>query len=189
MGVAEVGPAVSAEDVERVRGLMREYGAYLAANPAGAANICIAGLEQELAGLPGAYVAPGGLWMGWVDGAAVGCVALRAIGVPPEDGAGLALEVKRLWVRPGVRGVGLGRRLMEVAVEHARAAGARRVYLDTVRAAMPQASALYAAMGFVPVGRYNDNQVNGVEFFRLDLGGGLAGDEPAEVTRVANATN
>ncbi|GAC1434191.1 MAG: GNAT family N-acetyltransferase [Acidobacteriaceae bacterium] len=167
MGAGEVRPAVSAEDVERVRGLMREYGAYLAGS---AANICIAGLEEELEELPGAYVAPGGLWLGWVDGTAVGCVALKPVRPRGEVEGGLALEVKRLWVRAEVRGAGLGRRLMQAAVDHARLVGAGTVYLDTVRVAMPEANALYAAMGFAPVARYNDNAVNGVEFFALRVG-------------------
>ncbi|GAC1422502.1 MAG: GNAT family N-acetyltransferase [Acidobacteriaceae bacterium] len=163
MSEVEVRPAISAEDVERVRGLMREYGAHLAGS---AASICIAGLEDELAGLPGVYVVPGGLWLGWVDGTAVGCVALKPVQV---DGA-LALEVKRLWVRPDVRGAGLGRRLMQAVVDHARLVEAGTVYLDTVRAAMPEANALYEAMGFAPVRRYNENPVNGVEFFALRVG-------------------
>ncbi len=195
MRQVEVRAAISAGDVDVLRVLIREYGAYLANKPAGAANICIAGLERELAGLPGEYVAPGAVLLGWVDGVAVGCVGLRALrpsGLAAEahaqDGGGLALGVKRLWVRPAGRGVGLGRRLMAAAVDHARGMGARRLYLDTVPAAMPEAKVLYSAMGFEPVGRYNDNGVQGVEFLSLDLGAGRRGDEPAEVTQVRNHT-
>jgi ribosomal protein S18 acetylase RimI-like enzyme len=162
------------EELESVRGLMREYGAYLAANPAGAASICLVGYEGELAGVPGAYVAPGGLWVAKVDGQAAGCVALKKL--PSEAGA---LELKRLWVGAEFRGLGLGRRLMQAAIDHAQSAGGEAIYLDTVPAAMPEANRLYAAMGFRQVERYNDNEVTDIVFFRLQLNskGGLRGAE------------
>jgi hypothetical protein len=45
------------------------------------------------------------------------------------------------------------------------------MYLDTIPAAMPEANRLYAAMGFEPTERYNDNPLSGVAFFRLRLDG------------------
>jgi hypothetical protein len=81
----------------------------------------------------------------------------------------MALELKRLWVRRGFRGLALGRRLMQAAIDYARAAGAGAVYLDTVPAAMPEANRLYEAMGFERVERYNDNDVADIAFFRLRL--------------------
>jgi hypothetical protein len=56
--------AVEVDDVAVVRRLMRGYGDYLASNPAGAANICLEGYEQELDGLPGEYAV---LLLAWVD--------------------------------------------------------------------------------------------------------------------------
>jgi len=153
-------------DVERVRVLMQEYGAYLANHPAGVENFCLVGYESELAGLPGAYVAPGGLLLALVDGEAAGCVALKEL----KPGAGgKALELKRLWVGAGFRGLGLGRRLMQAAIDHARGVSAEAIYLDTVPAAMPEANRLYAAMGFREIERYNDNPVANIGFFRLEL--------------------
>jgi len=70
-------------------------------------------------------------------------------------------------VGAGFRGLGLGRRLMQAAIDHARAAGAEAIYLDTVPAAMPEANRLYAAMGFRQTERYNDNPVADVVFFQL----------------------
>ena len=58
---------------------------------------------------------------------------------------------------------------MQAAIDHARAAGATAIYLDTVPAAMPEANRLYEAMGFEPVPRYNDNNVADIAFFRLGL--------------------
>jgi GNAT superfamily N-acetyltransferase len=159
-----VREAVGAGDIDTVRGLLEGYGEYLAANPAGAANICIEGYAQELERLTDKYAV---LLMATVDGTAAGCVALRRI---PTDGS--ACEMKRLWVVGGFRGLGLGRRLVEDAIHWAKREGFETMYLDTVPAAMPEANRLYAAMGFEPVERYNESPLAGVEFFRLRLDGG-----------------
>jgi GNAT superfamily N-acetyltransferase len=155
--------ASNVEDVELARVLMREYAAYLGANPAGAANICLVGYENELAGLPSPYVAPGVLLLATIDGEPAGCVGLKALQEPG------ALELKRLWVGSAYRGFGLGRRLMQAAIDFARKDGMGTIYLDTVPAAMPEANRLYEAFGFERVERYNDNPVADVVFFRLGL--------------------
>lgn len=80
-----------------------------------------------------------------------------------------ACEMKRLWVGTDFRGLGLGRRLVAAAMDWARAKGCDAIYLDTVPAAMPEAGRLYAAMGFEPVSRYNENPVADVVFFRVWL--------------------
>src|SRR3977135_4004243 len=104
--------AVGAGDVAAVRRLLQSYGEYLAANPAGAANICIEGYAEEVDGLGDKYA---GLLLAPGDGAGAGSVALRRI---PTDG--LAGEMKRLWGAGAFRGVGLGRRLVEKAIDWAR---------------------------------------------------------------------
>jgi GNAT superfamily N-acetyltransferase len=159
-----VREAVGAGDIAAVRRLLQRYGEYLGANPAGAANICIEGYAQELDGLTDKYAV---LLLATVDGAEAGCVALRRI---PADA--LACEMKRLWVDGAFRGLGLGRRLVEKAIDWAKQMGLETMYLDTVPTAMPDANRLYAAMGFERVERYNENPIPGVEFFRLSLAGG-----------------
>ena len=164
--------AVGAAEVEVTRGLMRAYGEYLAANPAGAANICLQNYDRELAGLPGQYQAPDGvLLLAWVDGVAAGCCAVRVLRKDrvPERGC----EMKRLWVRSEFRGLGLGRRLAEAAIAWAAGVGYEAMYLDTVPAAMPEANSMYAALGFERVERYNDNLIDDVVFFRRGLTGDL----------------
>lgn len=156
---------VGAHDVELVRALMQAYGEYLAASPNGAANICLEGYAKELQGLPNPYLM---LLMATVDGAAAGCVALKAIASPAILEV-KACEMKRLWVGSGFRGHGLGRRLVEEALAWARRAGFEAMYLDTVPAAMPEANRLYEAMGFKRVERYNRNPIADVVFFRLPL--------------------
>jgi GNAT superfamily N-acetyltransferase len=158
-----------AEDVPVVRGLMLAYGNYLASNPGGAANICIENYERELQGLPGQYSSPSGtLLLALVDGLPAGCCGVRTL---RKDRVGeRGCELKRLWVDGAFRGLRLGRRLMDVAIAWATEAGYEAMYLDTVPAAMPEANAMYAAMGFERVERYNNNLVEDVIFFRLALG-------------------
>ncbi|HEX7158832.1 MAG TPA: GNAT family N-acetyltransferase [Edaphobacter sp.] len=157
--------AVSEGDVERVRALMRGYGEYLSTNPNGAVNICLEGYAKELGGLPKPYEV---LLLATVDGAAAGCVAVKAI-VSPAIREQKACEMKRLWVDGGFRGLGLGRRLVEESVAWARGQGFEAMYLDTVPAAMPEANRLYEATGFERVERYNRNPIADVVFFRLML--------------------
>ncbi|MCH8036006.1 MAG: GNAT family N-acetyltransferase [Proteobacteria bacterium] len=119
-------------------------------------------IEAELASLPGSYAPPGGgVWLAHVDGALAGCVALR-----PHDGG--TCEMKRLWVRPAFRGLGLGRRLAETGIAAARRAGYRTLCLDTL-AFMDAARALYQTLGFHEIPAYYDNPLEDVRYLELDL--------------------
>jgi GNAT superfamily N-acetyltransferase len=71
---------------------------------------------SELASLPGKYAPPSGelLLARDGDGAAMGCVGLRAI--QPEG----CCEMKRLYLSTGARGLGLGRALTEAVIGVAR---------------------------------------------------------------------
>jgi GNAT superfamily N-acetyltransferase len=156
-----VREAVDAEDVALVRQLMQDYGAYLEAPAARAANICLKDYEQELKGLPAPYAA---LLLATVDAAAAGCVALKPLELEER-----ACEIKRLWVGKDFRHLGLGRRLAEEAIQWARRNKFQAIYLDTVPTVMPEAHRLYRALGFVPVARYNGNPAVDVAFFRRPL--------------------
>jgi ribosomal protein S18 acetylase RimI-like enzyme len=116
------------------------------------------GFDQELAALPGGYDA---LLVARLEGEAVGCVALKRL----SEGA---CEMKRLYVRPGVRGSGTGRALVEASIARARELGYERMRLDTLPT-MDTARALYLSLGFRSIGRYNDNPIPGVLFFELRL--------------------
>ncbi|MEV4084550.1 GNAT family N-acetyltransferase, partial [Nonomuraea fuscirosea] len=83
----------------------------------------------------------------------VGCVAVK---LHPAAGAGSGwAEVKRMWVDPTARGLGLGRRLLAEAEARAAGHGARTVRLETNRA-LTEAVALYRAAGYEEVAAFND---------------------------------
>lgn len=118
----------------------------------------LAGLDREIAGLPGEYAPPGGaLFVGVEGGRAAGCAALRRWG-------GSTAEIKRVYVATGQRGGGLGRRLTQAALRRARALGYRRVVLDTLPT-MTAAVQLYRRLGFRPIAPYWDHPVAGALFF------------------------
>jgi ribosomal protein S18 acetylase RimI-like enzyme len=117
------------------------------------------GFEEELAALPGYYdvllVARAG------GGALVGSVAIKRL----PDGSG---ELKRLYVRPPARGIGLGQTLAAAAVQRARDRGYALLRLDTLPT-MAAAQGIYASLGFQPAERYSDNPIPDVLFFELQL--------------------
>jgi len=156
-----IRPARGAGDLDCARALFRAYESGLGV------SLCFQGFDRELAALPDKYVPPrGDLWLAFVDGTARGCVALRPL---PDDAHDAdVVELKRLYVADEARGRGLGRRLAEVAIDHARAAGARTMKLDTL-AHMDAARALYADLGFVPCPAYYDNPLGGTLYMALAL--------------------
>jgi GNAT superfamily N-acetyltransferase len=155
------------EDTGQAHTLLTSYGQYLAASPVGAAGLCLAGYEAELRGLPGKYLEESAdLLLARVHGEGAGCVAITQRVL--ADGTAAA-EMKRLWVEPRFRGLGIGRGLVVAAIEWARTHECRAVVLDTVNEAMPEAGELYRSLGFKQIGRFNDNPVSGVRFYQLML--------------------
>ena len=149
--------AESAADVAVARALFEEYARSLAV------DLAFQDFVHELATLPGAYVPPGGvLLLAEVGGEVLGCVALRPF-EPPA-----VAELKRLYVRPAGRGHGLGRALTLAALEHARAAGYRRVRLDTLPE-MTRARQLYRELGFRDIAPYRHNPVPGTSYLEREL--------------------
>ena len=101
--------------------------------------------------------------MAFVDNAPAGFVAWRAL-APSSQVVADAWELKRLWVRPTGRGLGIGRTLTEAVLERAVAAHRNAVYLDTAPASMAAAYRMYVGMGFTPCAPYNDNPVEGLSY-------------------------
>ncbi len=83
------------------------------------------------------------------DGHPVGGVGIRSIGDPVF----MLGEIKRLWVRPDQRRLGVGARLMAEAEARARASGFLQLYLET-GPAQPEAIELYERSKWTPVKDY-----------------------------------
>src|SRR4051812_44633859 len=82
-----------------------------------------------------------------LDGAAAGCVGIRAVG----DGVG---ELTRLFVVPSARGRGAGRRLLAAAEDRGRELALHTLRLDT-RADLIEARTLYASAGWHEIPAFN----------------------------------
>jgi len=151
-------------DYEAVRGLFVEYAESLGF------SLGYQGFEEELVGLPGKYARPeGGLLLAYVDGVAVGIVALRRL-------TSEICEMKRLYVRPEYRrvrggdGSSIGRALAVGIVAEGRALGYERLRLDTIAGKMEAAIRLYRSMGFVEIAPYYPSPVPDTVYMELELG-------------------
>lgn len=91
----------------------------------------------------------GALLLARLDEDALGCGALKVLG----DGVG---EIKRMWVAPTARGLGIAQRLLDALEAQAHEMSLHTLRLDTNRTLL-EARALYARNGYVEIPRYNDN--------------------------------
>ena len=141
-----IRPALD-NDVETVRGLLREYADALGV------DLSFQDFESEVDDPLGFYEL--------VLLAEGGCVALRRIDAR-------TCEMKRLYVRAEARRSGLGRRLAEAVIAEARARGYERMLLDTLPS-MAAAQRLYASLGFRETEPYRPNPIPGATFLELEL--------------------
>lgn len=153
-------PPVFPDDLIALRSLFQDYAIRLGV------DLCFQNFEAELADLPGDYAEPrGALLMAKVDGAPAGCCALR-----PLDSVDYAnaCEMKRLFVRPEFRRLGLGRQLAEEIMELARMADYDCLLLDTLND-METARALYQELGFEEIPPYYFNPIEGAHYLKVQL--------------------
>jgi DNA-binding MarR family transcriptional regulator/GNAT superfamily N-acetyltransferase len=90
----------------------------------------------------------GEFFIAYLHGEAVGCGAVKHHADAPA-------EIKRMWIAPTARGLGLGRRLLERLETCARAGGARVAHIET-SAVLVEALSLYRSTGWVEVPAFND---------------------------------
>lgn len=151
---------ITPAEFDALRDIFREYAASLNV------DLSFQDFKHELTVLPSEYAEPrGALLMARVDGEVAGCCALR-----PMDAVDYpnACEMKRLFVRPGFRGLGLGRQLAELIMESARLAAYDYVLLDTLDD-MEAARTLYEDLGFVEIPPYYHNPIAGAHYLKADL--------------------
>lgn len=99
--------------------------------------------DDDLRSLPASYVSKGGAFWG---GRAPSGDLLGTAGVFPVAPA--TFELRKMYLRPAARGLGLGSRLLEVVEAFVRMQGGNLIVLDTIDA-MASACRFYEARGFV----------------------------------------
>lgn len=104
--------------------------------------------DAELHELPASY-AGGAFWIARKDGALVGTCGVY----PVSPGV---FELRKMYLLPTTRGTGLGKQMLDVAIEWARANGGKHMVLDTIHE-MKRAIEFYEAHGFVR----DDTQIRG----------------------------
>jgi DNA-binding MarR family transcriptional regulator len=90
----------------------------------------------------------GQFFVAYLHGEAIGCGAVKHHRDTPA-------EIKRMWIAPHARGLGLGRRLLGTLEECALAGGARLAHIET-SAVLTEALCLYRSTGWVEVHPFND---------------------------------
>lgn len=143
--------------IDQARELFLEYAESLGF------SLCFQSFDKELAGLPGDYAPPDGrLYLAEHEGQLAGCAALHRLDVTSG-------EMKRLYVRPNFRGLGLGRTLAERILAEAASIGFQRVRLDTIQGTMDDAITLYRRLGFREIEPYRQNPIAGALYMELEL--------------------
>jgi GNAT superfamily N-acetyltransferase len=150
--------------------LAREYGEWARARAEADYGIVVGsegegGLSIDLDGLLDTRAR---LYVAEVGDDAVGIGGLKPL-------SGDAAEIKRMYVRPAGRGLGIGKALLRQLIDDARALGFQTLRLETT-AFMPEAQALYRSFGFAATDAYEGREFADVPgaaeiqtFMALDL--------------------
>lgn len=156
MASSEIVQANKEEDFAAGKILFEEYAAALKV------DLCFQNFTQELANLATIYAPTQGcLLLARTNQEWSGCVAIR------QQRAAIC-EMKRLYVKPQYRGMGLGRLLAESVIRSAQKLGYSQIVLDTLPS-MIEAQSLYASLGFREVEGYYPNPVQGVRYLARGL--------------------
>jgi ribosomal protein S18 acetylase RimI-like enzyme len=143
-------------DIPDVRAMLEEYVAWIGL------DLAFQEIEDELAGLPGAYAPPRGALLVAPDGDGLSAM----IGLRRFDDE--ICEMKRLYVRPEARGRGLATQLIAVALDEARRLRYSEIRLDTLPI-MGDAQSLYVSLGFHDIAPYYETPIAGTRFMAKRL--------------------
>lgn len=139
--------------------LIKEYRAFLDE------DICFQKPDDRAEVLKATYSLPqGALIMALLHDEPVGMVALQKIAAPRTA------EMKRLYVRPAARAMGLGKKLIVAIEQEAALLGYERICLDTLPK-LQAAIHLYTSLGYTQARAYYHNPLGGVMYFEKQLSG------------------
>lgn len=144
------------EQYQEARELIEIYAASRNFDPA------LANLSKEVDDLPAYYPL---ILLAYHEDQPAGCVAIQELETK-------ICEMKRLFVLPDFRGLGIGGLLIASLIQNAQKLGYHKMRLDT-HPSMILAQELYRKFGFYEIGRYNQNPIPGIRFFELRLNRGV----------------
>ncbi len=152
-----IQPARSAADLDAAARLLRAYASSLGI------DLAFQDFQAEVEAMPGKYAPPAGelLLARNLGNKPVGCVGIR----PVADGC---CEMKRLYVAPEGRGLGVGKALINAVVLEATRIGYREIRLDTLPS-MAAAISLYRKQGFKAIAPYYQTPLAGTIFLGRPL--------------------
>jgi GNAT superfamily N-acetyltransferase len=160
----------SSGELASAAALAREFGDWASEEIRARFGIVIPGDANHPAEILDELLESGGhLYVAEVSGEAVGVGGLKLLSTTVG-------EIKRMYVRPTARGLGIGRAIVQQLIDDARTMGCETVFLESA-SFMHSAHALYRSVGFVPSGSYAGREFEGTAhdvsvFMRLDLGYG-----------------
>jgi len=110
-------------------------------------------VDSDMVELGRFFPPEGRLLLAQDDDVLSGCICLKKI--DQEIG-----EIKRMYVKPQLRGKGIGRSLLEAAINEARLIGYSKIRLDSARF-MCEAHGLYYSAGFEEIEPYEESEIQG----------------------------
>jgi len=158
----QIREAILPRDSARLVAIVREYVQWLGM------DLSYRGFEEEMQSFDQTFTLPSGVFfIAETDAGENGEKELAGCAGLLRHSDQVA-EVKRLYVRPAYRGLGLGEKLIAPVIDKARSLGYAKLVLDSV----PQtafAQRLYERMGFTDTVAYYANPVAGTRFLELKL--------------------
>ncbi len=152
----EVKQAQNPEDFSTAKILILEYTAWLGI------DLSFQNFDAEIATMPTTFGDPNGaLFIVFYNNNPVGVAGIKRF-------SSHECEVKRMFVQPSSRGLGIGEILLSNCIESAKKLNYSKIKLDTA-AFMKSAIKLYANHGFIEIPAYRDNPYEEAKFFELDL--------------------
>ena len=148
--------AESDEEYEEAAALFTEYAAWLNI------DLSFQNFEEELTALKTMYASPnGGIILCKINNQFTACVALRKIDAQTA-------ELKRMFVKPIFQHQGIGKILLQKAVELAEKQNYNRIRLDTLNH-MTSAINLYKQNGFYEIPAYYNNPNASAVYFEMEI--------------------
>ena len=152
----EIREAKSEADIAIAADLFREYQTWLDV------DLCFQDFEAELNNVAEMYAPPRGvIYIASVDGKDVGVGAVR----PLSDSR---CEMKRVFVREAARGLGIGKCIIDLLIQHGEEGGYTSMVLDTLPK-LEKALTIYRNLGFQEIPAYYKNPLPGVVYFEKTL--------------------